>query len=122
MNLHNIFDYNEKLKIDIDKIINEKKIENKLKLINEIYEKMIINNEITLKYKSDLADDCQSPEDKYCLIYDEIVQKIKQESQNDEFQKSLEDIKGEIEQISETFNTIKNDALDNVEDVMKDLE
>ena len=51
MNLHNFFDYNEKLKIDIDKIINEKKIENKLKLINEIYEKMIINNEITLKYK-----------------------------------------------------------------------
>ena len=75
-----------------------------------------------LKYKSDLADDCQSPEDKYCLIYDEIVQKIKQESQNDEFQKSLEDIKGEIEQISETFNSIKNDVLDNVEDVMKDLD
>ena len=50
-NIKNIFDCNENIIKDIDKIINEKKEENRLKYIKEIYDKMIINNIITIKYK-----------------------------------------------------------------------
>ena len=50
-NIKNIFDYNENIIKDIDIIINEKKEENKIKNIKEIYEKMIINNIIKMKYR-----------------------------------------------------------------------
>ena len=50
-NIKNIFDYNENIIKDIDIIINEKKEENRLKYIKDIYDKMIINNIIKIKYK-----------------------------------------------------------------------
>ena len=50
-NIKNIFEYNEYLIKDIDIIINEKKEENRLTFIKEIYDKMVINNIITIKYK-----------------------------------------------------------------------
>ena len=56
MNINNIYEYNEKIIKDINKIINELNIEKKLNYINEIYSKIIINNEITLKYKIDKED------------------------------------------------------------------
>ena len=77
-----------------------------------------------LKYKSDLADECTS-ENKYCKFYEEIIEKIKGENNNNnqnEFQDSLKSVKNEIDQISETFNSIKNDALDEMEKIMKDLD
>ena len=51
VNIKKIFECNENIMEDIDKIINEKKEENRLKYIKEIYDKMIINNIITIKYK-----------------------------------------------------------------------
>jgi len=51
VNIKNIFDYNENIIKDIDILINEKKEENRLKYIKDIYDKMIINNIIKIKYK-----------------------------------------------------------------------
>ena len=51
VNIQNIFDYNENIIKDIDIIINEKKEEKRIKNIQEIFDKMIINNIITIKYK-----------------------------------------------------------------------
>ena len=51
VNVKNLFEYNENIIKDIDIIIKEKKEENRLKNIKEIYDKMIINNIITIKYK-----------------------------------------------------------------------
>ena len=53
-NIKNIFEYNENIIKDIEIIINEKKEENRLTIIKEIYNKMIINNTITIKYKINL--------------------------------------------------------------------
>ena len=50
INMKNINQYNDNIIKDINKIINEKQVENRLKYIKEIYNKMIINNIITLKY------------------------------------------------------------------------
>lgn len=74
----------------------------------------------TLKYKSDLGD-CNS-ENKYCYVYDSIVRSIKEEKNNGEFKDSLERIQGEINQISETFNSIKNETLDEMENIMKEFD
>ena len=51
-NINSIYNYNEIIMKDISNIIKEKK-EDKYNLLNEIYNKMIINNEIILKYKID---------------------------------------------------------------------
>ena len=48
--INNINDYNEIIINDIDKIIKEVKLKNKVNNIVDIYEKMIIYNDITLKY------------------------------------------------------------------------
>ena len=53
LNKKKINDYNTNIIKDIDKIINEKE-ENKLKYIKEIYDKMVINNIITLKYATEI--------------------------------------------------------------------
>ena len=74
-----------------------------------------------LKDKSDLTTDCNS-EDEYCIFYDNIVQNIKKENRNADFQNSLENIKGDIDKISETFNSIKNEALEDVEKIMKEFD
>ena len=50
-NINFINDYNKMIIKDIEKIINEQKFENKLSYISDIYSKMIIQNEITIKYK-----------------------------------------------------------------------
>ncbi len=50
-NINNIIEYNDKIIKSIDKIIIEKNVEKKNKYFSEIYQRMIINNEITLKYK-----------------------------------------------------------------------
>ena len=49
--INNIIEYNGKIIKDIDKILNEENDENKNKYISEIYQKIIIDNEIILKYK-----------------------------------------------------------------------
>jgi len=53
MNKNNIYNYNEIVIQDINEILNEKKIENKMKFIYNIYDKMITKdeNEIIIKYK-----------------------------------------------------------------------
>ena len=48
--INNINDYNEIIINDIDKIIKEEKLKNKVNNIVDIYEKMNIYNDITLKY------------------------------------------------------------------------
>ena len=50
-NINNIIEYNEIIIKDIDKILIEKNVENKNKLLSEIHQKMIIDNEFILKYK-----------------------------------------------------------------------
>ncbi len=49
-NINNFIEYNGKIIKDIDKILNEN-VEIKNKYISEIHQKMIIDNEIILKYK-----------------------------------------------------------------------
>ena len=51
MNTNNIYNYNKIIIKDINEIINEGKIENKIKYIFDIYKKMTTANEITIKYK-----------------------------------------------------------------------
>ena len=46
INMSNIYNYNEKIMNDINEIINETKIENKIKYIYNLYNAMIIKNEI----------------------------------------------------------------------------
>ena len=53
VNIKNTQDYISNVIKDINKIINEKKVENKLIYIKEIYDQIIINNIITMKYKID---------------------------------------------------------------------
>ena len=50
MNTQNINDFNEMIFEDIEKILNEKNIDNKNNLISNLYNKMIINSEFILKY------------------------------------------------------------------------
>lgn len=64
---------------------------------------------------------CNS-EDTYCLFYEEIRKKMVEESGNDKFKNSLENIKGEINEISDTFNSIKDEALDEMEKIMETLD
>ena len=51
MNINNIYDYSKIIIKDIDEIINENKIENKIKYLYNIYSKMTTRNEIIIKYK-----------------------------------------------------------------------
>ena len=74
-----------------------------------------------LKYKSDLTNACTSS-DQYCEFYESIVQNIKEEKKNDDLKNSLGNIEGEIDKISETFNSIKNEVLENVETIMENLD
>jgi len=64
---------------------------------------------------------CNS-EDKYCLFYEEIRKKMEKESKSNEFQGSLNNVKGNIDQISYTFNSIKDEALDEMEKIMEALD
>ena len=49
--INNIIEYNENIIKDIDKILNEKDVEKGINYISEIYQKMIIDNELILRYK-----------------------------------------------------------------------
>jgi surface protein len=49
--INNIIDYNKIMIKDIDQILDEKNIENKNNYILNIYDKLRINNEITIRYK-----------------------------------------------------------------------
>ena len=65
---------------------------------------------------------CKSPNNvDYCDIYNEIVNKIKSES-NDGFKEELENSKVEIDKISDTFRSIKDDTLDNIENIMEKVD
>ena len=50
-NKNNIIEYNEKIIIDIDIILNEKNVENKNNYLSKIHQKMIIDNDFILIYK-----------------------------------------------------------------------
>ena len=50
MNLNNIICFNNNIIRDIDKIVNEEKVEKKFKYLEEIYKNMEIKNEILIKY------------------------------------------------------------------------
>ena len=52
MNLNNIICFNHSIIGDIDKIVNEEKIVNKFKYLEEIYKNMEITNEILIKYNA----------------------------------------------------------------------
>ena len=56
-NITNIYNYNEIIIKDINEIIDENKIENKIKYLYSIYDKMITKNEIIIKYKIGNEDD-----------------------------------------------------------------
>ena len=70
MNNNNIYNYNEKIIKDINEIINENKIENKIKHIYNIYDKIITKNEIIINYKI-------GNEDKIRIFGDEFVENKK---------------------------------------------
>jgi hypothetical protein len=69
------------------------------------------------------TDDCTSSENnKYCILYEEIVKKIKENQADNNFKTSLDNVKGEIDQISDTFKSIKDEALDEMENIMEYLD
>ena len=49
--INNIIDYNKIMIKDIDQILDERNLENKNNYILNIYDKLRINNEITIRYK-----------------------------------------------------------------------
>jgi len=51
MSISNISKYNEKIIEDLDQILNEDNIKIKNNYVSEIYEKMNIHSEFSLKYK-----------------------------------------------------------------------
>ena len=96
ININNIYDYNEKIIKDIEKIINEVEIDKKLKIIEELYEKMTFTNEIILKYKV--------KEDKIRLFGDLFVKNNK-----DIFEMIINEKKYELN----SFFTIKDTEIKN---------
>ena len=70
MNINNICKYNENIIKEINDILKEKKIENKMKYIYDIYNKMITKNEIIIKYEI-------GKEDKIKIFGDMFVEKNK---------------------------------------------
>ena len=68
------------------------------------------------------GDNCKSSNNvDYCDIYNGIVNEIKSES-NDGFKDELEKSKVEIDKISNTFRSIKDDTLDNIENIMEKVD
>ena len=57
----------------------------------------------------------------YCQIYNQIVDNIKNDN-NEEFKTELDNSKKEIDKISETFKSIKDDTLDNIENIMEKVD
>ena len=67
-------------------------------------------------------DNCKSSNDvDYCKIYNEVVNNIKSEK-NDGFKDELENSKEEIYKISDTFRSIKDDTLENIENIMEKVD
>ena len=69
------------------------------------------------------GDNCQSSNNaiNYCDLYNQIVDKI-QNVESGEFKNELESSGQKIESISETFKTIKDEALDNIENIMEKVD
>ena len=84
-------------------------------LLNEFTETYNEINNLNRKEGTDCADS------DYCNVYNDIVDRIKNEN-NGEFKEELERSKQKIESISETFKTIKDDTLDNIEKIMEKLD
>ena len=84
-------------------------------LLNEFTETYNEINNLNRKEGTDCADS------DYCDVYNDIVDRIKNEN-NGEFKEELERSKQKIESISETFKTIKDDTLDNIEKIMEKLD
>lgn len=57
----------------------------------------------------------------YCEIYNEIVDSLQNEN-NEDFKEELKKSKGDIETISDTFKSIKDEALDNIENIMEKID
>ena len=93
MNINNIKIYNEIVIKDINEIINENKIENKIKNIFNIYNKMTTTKEIKIIYKI-------GEEDKIRIFGDEFVKNNK-----DNFQMIINDNNYELN----SFYNIKNE-------------
>ena len=70
MNINNIYNNNELIIKDITEIINENKIENKIKYLYNIYDKMMTRNEFTIKYAI-------GKEDKIRIFGDKFVENNK---------------------------------------------
>lgn len=64
---------------------------------------------------------CGSDENHYCELYNNIVDKIKTENNND-FMNQLENARNEIDTISDTFKTFKDEKLDNIEKIMEKVD
>ena len=65
MNFNNMNNYNKLIIEEIDKIINEKNMENKVKAIKDIYNKMEIIDEFIIKYKIDKEEKIRIFGDKF---------------------------------------------------------
>ena len=109
LNMKNINDYIVNVNKDLENIINEKKEVNRLKYIKEIYDKMIINNIITIKYEiPDLSFTCIKE-----ITEINIFGKIFVEKNKDKFQII---INGKIHELTNYLNIkeleIKDDILE----------
>ena len=107
MNINNIYNFNEIIIKDINEITNENKIENKIKYINNIYDKMITRNEFIIKYKAGKEDKIRVFGDKFVennknnfqmIINDNIYElnsfyNIKNEKENEKIEIKLKQIK-----------------------------
>ena len=71
INLNTLYNFNKKIEENIDNIINENKIKNKIKYLIEFYEKIEPDKNLIIKYKVNLNDE------KVRIFGDEFVNKNK---------------------------------------------
>ena len=79
------------------------------------------DNITTLNENEDFGQECEG-ENTYCPIYKEVVGKLKEETKDTEFINSLKDSEEQLDSISSTFTSFKDNELDEVEKIMEKLD
>ena len=100
MNINNLYNFNEIIIKDINKIINENSIENKFKSLYNIYNKMTTTNDFIIKYKI-------GKEDKIRLFGDKFV-----ENNKNNFQMIIKNEHYKLDSFYDVKNEKENDILE----------